>query len=322
MGTALTYARRYALFTLVGIAGEDDLDAPDLAVGTTPPMAQNGALRREPAGPAEALGGAPQRRDQGGSPGRAKAAAPLSPEASASLRDKLLDGIEASASEETLDAWALKAWTKANTLTPADAEQVRQTFAARLAHLRTEDQNLFEESQRPASQDQRQDEPLRSDDRNDALALPKERRQRDRRHLRFVAKHPCLVCGRQPCDPHHLRFAQARGLGQKVSDEFTVPLCRAHHRELHRAGKELDWWIRIGVEPLSLGRQLWLRTHPLPSNDDSMQHYMESPAITRSPPIGTISIRPGVIIGQSGDSTFSAGTNRPGDDDELRGDVL
>ena len=48
MGTALTYARRYALFTLVGIAGEDDLDAPDLAVGTTPPMAQNGALRREP----------------------------------------------------------------------------------------------------------------------------------------------------------------------------------------------------------------------------------------------------------------------------------
>ena len=30
MGAALTYARRYALFTLVGIAGEDDLDAPDL----------------------------------------------------------------------------------------------------------------------------------------------------------------------------------------------------------------------------------------------------------------------------------------------------
>src|SRR5260370_35894941 len=30
MGAALTYARRYALFTMVGIAGEDDLDAPDL----------------------------------------------------------------------------------------------------------------------------------------------------------------------------------------------------------------------------------------------------------------------------------------------------
>ena len=32
MGAALTYARRYALFALAGIAGEDDLDAPDLHV--------------------------------------------------------------------------------------------------------------------------------------------------------------------------------------------------------------------------------------------------------------------------------------------------
>ena len=39
-------------------------------------------------------------------------------------------------------------------------------------------------------------------------------------------------------DPHHLRFAQPRALGLKVSDEFTVPLCRGHHRELHRAGNE------------------------------------------------------------------------------------
>src|SRR6202521_6144105 len=37
MGAALTYARRYALFTLVGIAGEDDLDAPDLITPTSPP---------------------------------------------------------------------------------------------------------------------------------------------------------------------------------------------------------------------------------------------------------------------------------------------
>src|SRR5678809_1295014 len=36
MGAALTYARRYALFTLVGIAGEDDLDAPDLDAGSKP----------------------------------------------------------------------------------------------------------------------------------------------------------------------------------------------------------------------------------------------------------------------------------------------
>ena len=93
------------------------------------------------------------------------------------------------------------------------------------------------------------------------LALPEAKRLRDKQHLRFVAKQPCLVCGREPSDPHHLRFAQPRGLTQKVSDEFTVPLCRAHHRELHRAGKEKDWWSRNGLEPLESARSLWKLTH-------------------------------------------------------------
>jgi hypothetical protein len=95
------------------------------------------------------------------------------------------------------------------------------------------------------------------------LAIPVARRLRDKIHLRFVAKQPCLVCGRQPCDPHHPRFAQPRGLGLKVSDEFTVPLCRGHHRELHRAGDEVDWWTRTGIEPIDSARRLWLETHPL-----------------------------------------------------------
>ena len=69
------------------------------------------------------------------------------------------------------------------------------------------------------------------------IAEPK--RLRDKAHLRFVASQPCLVCGRQPCDPHHLRFAQPRAIGLKVSDEFTVPLCRGHHRQLHQAGNEV-----------------------------------------------------------------------------------
>jgi hypothetical protein len=94
------------------------------------------------------------------------------------------------------------------------------------------------------------------------LALPEAKRLTDRQHLRFVAKQPCLVCGREPSDPHHLRFAQTRGLAQKVSDEFTVPLCRAHHRELHRAAKERDWWSRNGLEPLESARGLWTMTHP------------------------------------------------------------
>ena len=56
------------------------------------------------------------------------------------------------------------------------------------------------------------------------------------------AKQPCLIRGRSPSDPHHLRFTQTRALGRKVSDEFTVPLCRGHHREVHRSGDEAAWW--------------------------------------------------------------------------------
>ena len=74
------------------------------------------------------------------------------------------------------------------------------------------------------------------------LAIAEPKRLRDKAHLRFVASQPCLVCGRQPSDPHHLRFAQPRALGMKVSDEFTVPLCRGHHRQLHQAGNEVIWW--------------------------------------------------------------------------------
>ena len=75
-----------------------------------------------------------------------------------------------------------------------------------------------------------------------ALAIAEPRRLRDKAHLKFIAAQPCLICGRQPSDPHHLRFAQPRALGLKVSDEFTVPLCRGHHRQLHQAGNEIVWW--------------------------------------------------------------------------------
>ena len=100
------------------------------------------------------------------------------------------------------------------------------------------------------------------------LSLPLPRRLRDKAHLQFVTKQPCLVCGRQPCDAHHLRFAQSRGLGLKVSDEFTVPLCRAHHRELHQSGKEVEWWARKSIEPIGIAGQFWLETHPLQVQPD------------------------------------------------------
>jgi hypothetical protein len=99
--------------------------------------------------------------------------------------------------------------------------------------------------------------------------FPEPRRIRDRDHVRHVIKQPCLVCGRRPCDPHHLRFAQFRALGRKVSDEFTVPLCRAHHREVHRSGNEESWWRTTRIDPLAAARSLWLETHPLSREETS-----------------------------------------------------
>jgi hypothetical protein len=89
------------------------------------------------------------------------------------------------------------------------------------------------------------------------LAIAEPKRLRDKAHLKFVASQPCLVCGRQPSDPHHVRFAQPRALGMKVSDEFTVPLCRGHHRELHQVGNEIQWWENLKIDPLGIAKVLW-----------------------------------------------------------------
>jgi len=89
------------------------------------------------------------------------------------------------------------------------------------------------------------------------LSIRTERRQRDKDHLRHVATLPCLVCQAAPSHPHHLTFAQPRGLALKVSDEFVVPLCAIHHNDVHREGAEALWWKRMGLEPLEIARALW-----------------------------------------------------------------
>jgi hypothetical protein len=93
-----------------------------------------------------------------------------------------------------------------------------------------------------------------------ALAIGPERRLRDKTHLKFIAKHPCLLCGRMPSHAHHLTFAQPRGLSLKVSDEFTVPLCAVHHDECHRSGDERSWWTRYGYDPSPVAAALWADT--------------------------------------------------------------
>ena len=50
-------------------------------------------------------------------------------------------------------------------------------------------------------------------------------------------------------------------MGRKVSDRFTVPICRLHHRELHRRGNERAWWESQGIDPMAIAQSLWGRTH-------------------------------------------------------------
>ena len=92
------------------------------------------------------------------------------------------------------------------------------------------------------------------------LTVAAPRRYRNREHLRYVAQQACLVCGRKPSDPHHLGFTQPRALGRKVSDEFAVPLCRGHHRAVHRSRDERAWWRQSGLDPIKVARGLWKET--------------------------------------------------------------
>ena len=99
------------------------------------------------------------------------------------------------------------------------------------------------------------------------LAIAEPKRRRNKEHLRFVAQQPCLICARTPSAPHHLRFAQARALGRKVRDEFVVPLCRTHHRALHRVGNERGWWVATGIDPLDVAARLWGKTRLIEQPD-------------------------------------------------------
>jgi hypothetical protein len=256
MGAALTYARRYALFTLVGIAGEDDLDAPDL-IGPVPQT-------EKPSSESKLAGNGSQQSGSHRRAGRGRAnkfsfASPnseLSVALSASLRAELLREIECLGAADDAALWAQRRLPAKNQLSAADAQLVEEAFAGKLALIHPQNASVGDQGITEKTGISEVDKSI--------LAFPEPRRIRDRDHIRHVIKQPCLICGRQPSDSHHLRFAQSRALGRKVSDEFTVPLCRAHHREVHRCGDEGLWWQKTGIDPLAAARALWLETHPLP----------------------------------------------------------
>jgi hypothetical protein len=258
MGAALTYARRYALFTLVGIAGEDDLDAPDLPRGAP-----------SPSGHADGRHSAPK-SGNGRTSAKVERSATLDPEQSADVRDKLLNEIHDVTSTDLAASWAHKALAAKNTLVAADAIQVEEAFEQKVSTL------VASEAAAGKSTDTTPDPALASADEA-TLAITKPRRYRNKDHLRHIARQACLICGRQPSDPHHLRYAQPRALGRKASDEFTVPLCRMHHREVHRVSNEQAWWQRFGIDPLSVARNLWNETRV---NEGHIEPVASKPAAT------------------------------------------
>ena len=260
MGAALTYARRYALFTLVGIAGEDDLDAPDLPDAGLSSEAPNSRPKPEQ----EPCGSNPPGQAQASSRplpsserrARTERVRPptLPPEASEKLRDQLISELEQLNDPEALASWAHRALALKNQLSAPDARAIEAAFTAKLSQV-----GEFELNQEANG---RGNPPLLANSSEQTVTvISKPVRERDREHLKFVASQPCVVCGRTPSDAHHIKFAEQRAMGRKVSDKFTVPICRLHHRELHRRGNERAWWEGQGIDPLAVAGILWTRTH-------------------------------------------------------------
>jgi hypothetical protein len=314
MGAALTYARRYALFTLVGIAGEDDLDAPDLT--NDQPKGYNAvdaALSLSCEVASAPVGSTPFRL---GTPNNPPVREKLGADESAAVRAQLIKNIETLSQDEDLQPRAIAILKAKNRLSADDAKLVEDAFASRMARQATPPEALTTLEPTSAAVDVTPPElppaftvkPARGRGRPrktkaaaeesavppilskpaaannptppsnnlqaDAIAIPTKiqkseltisepRRHRDKTHLKFVSSQPCLVCGRSPADAHHLRFTQPRAMGRKVSDEFTVPLCRTHHRDNHRFGDEAAWWNRAAVNPVDVARKLWTTTRAI-----------------------------------------------------------
>jgi ERF superfamily len=305
MGAALTYARRYALFTMVGIAGEDDLDAPDIT-NEGPKGDKTAEASHAPRSGVEPV---PARANQfrAGDPAARPVREKLSAEECAAGRAELVREIQ-TLPEDELQPRAIAILKAKNRLSADDAKQVEEAFAARMAlqDASTEAPMMGEPAVTPtepskaalaspadvkrprgragkvnntgsktpapqvtflstvdddpsASMHQQADVAPAKIDKS-KLTFGEPRRLRDKAHLKFVASQPCLICARSPADAHHLRFTQPRAMGLKVSDEFTVPLCRIHHRDVHSFGDEVAWWERRAIDPLATSRVLWVST--------------------------------------------------------------
>ncbi len=271
-----------ALFTLVGSAGEDDLEAPELgAVRKSEVELPRADYKTQSDGH-----GRPAKRppsDAGNSAASARAV--LTAHESATLKERLVAELSAINTADEAAVWAQRNLPVKDTLTAVDAKILEERFQARLSAISeghapdgttstdtpdgvaphqpphaVADKNFVSAGQADADTSHKTYEPKKRSRSGVIRALGKTVRLRDKDHRKFVLRQPCLVCGRVPSDPHHLTFTQPRGLGYRVSDEFTVPVCRIHHRELHRSGDEAAWWQNLNIDPLPVALKLWQHT--------------------------------------------------------------
>jgi hypothetical protein len=296
MGAALTYARRYALFTMTGIAGEDDLDAPDLPLSVTNAGGDSRNIATRVNGSSKHFKpvSAPPTRTES-APRRPSSSSVLSVDESKAVRTKLLEEIAALESADAALAWAIRRIGLKNNLAAEDASIVEDAFQNRVRVLVPEadgpppssDSGRAPQGPEPQTQSSSAEHHPRSsspyalvnepqipskrigaDESSEvarSIGLLKLRRSRDKDHLRYVAIQPCTVCGRQPSEAHHIRYAQPRALGRRVSDEFTVPLCRVHHRELHGQGDERAWWGKLNIDPMPIALKFWQHSRGIPA---------------------------------------------------------
>src|SRR5258706_2468391 len=204
MGAALTYARRYALFTLVGIAGEDDVDAAELCDGPLlaaerpfKPIDHQSRMPTRTPGDGHARGGS----------AKLERAVILDSEQSAALREKLLTQLGNIISADLAAAWAREALSAKNSLTATDAKLVEDAFERRLSEIPSSDAaaSSNDESSGPeiagpqviattASIDAGQARGI--DKRVLAVAAP--RANRNREPPRYCAPPACLRSGLKP----------------------------------------------------------------------------------------------------------------------------
>jgi hypothetical protein len=185
-------------------------------------------------------------------------------------RDQLLREINDLTDGDELALWAHRRIAAKNTLTSNDASVVEAAYRVLLEapngvfRDQPKAAGLSDEARSPEHEagPQTGRAVVEQQTSTEVMVSPirKEVRHRNKAHLAFVRAQPCLVCRRSPCDAHHLKFAQPRSLGRKVSDEFTVPLCRDHHLDLHRYGNETAWWANLQIEPTKAAKDLWQTT--------------------------------------------------------------